>query len=45
MTDVSRGSILLVDDDDLVLRSLSMALGDAGFNVTTADNGRCRRTL
>jgi CheY-like chemotaxis protein len=40
MTDVSRGSILLVDDDDLVLRSLSMALGDAGFNVTTADNGR-----
>lgn len=40
MTDVSRGSILLVDDDDLVLRNLSMALGDAGFNVTTADNGR-----
>ncbi len=36
---MSTGSILLVDDDDLVLASLSLALEDAGFAVTTADNG------
>ena len=37
---MSTGSILLVDDDELVLASLSLALEDAGFSVTTADNGK-----
>ena len=36
MTD---GAILLIDDDDLVLESLSMTLEDAGYDVTAAGSG------
>ena len=39
MTQDSRGKILLVDDDDLVLSALSLSLEDAGFAVVTANNG------
>jgi len=31
VTQDSRGKILLVDDDDLVLSALSLSLDDAGF--------------
>ena len=37
MTD--NGAVLLVDDDDLILQSLSLTLEDAGYAVTTADGG------
>jgi hypothetical protein len=39
VTQDSRGKILLVDDDDLVLSALSLSLDDAGFAVVTASNG------
>ncbi len=38
MTDM--GAILLVDDDDLVLQSLSLTLDDSGYTVTTANGGQ-----
>lgn len=39
MTEPSRGRILLVDDDDLVLSSLTLSLEDAGYLVVTANSG------
>lgn len=39
MSQDSRGKILLVDDDELVLASLSLSLEDAGFHVVTANSG------
>lgn len=35
-----KGRVLLVDDDDLVLRSLERALARSGYEVVTASNGR-----
>ncbi len=32
--------ILLIDDDEFVRESLSIVLEDAGYEVTTADNGK-----
>ena len=34
-----RASILLVDDDPLILRSLSVVIGREGYEVTTAEGG------
>jgi YesN/AraC family two-component response regulator len=34
------GAILLIDDDDLVLQSLSLTLDDSGYTVTTANSGQ-----
>ncbi|NUP10519.1 MAG: response regulator [Polyangiaceae bacterium] len=36
----SRGNILIVDDSDTVREALRRLLSDAGFTVTTADDGR-----
>ena len=36
---MSQGSVLLVDDDDLVLQSLTFALEDEGYQVQTAASG------
>jgi two-component system response regulator ChvI len=38
--DISRGQILLVDDDPLVCNTLSDAFSDAGFSVETAGDGK-----
>ena len=38
-SDQEKGLILLVDDEDLILRSLEMAFKIAGYNVITASNG------
>lgn len=38
-TGVSKGKILVVDDDRLVLATLSYGLTQAGFDVIDADNG------
>ena len=37
---MSKGQVLLVDDDDLVLQSLSLSLEDAEFAVATATSGQ-----
>ena len=37
---MSRGAVLLVDDDTLVLQSLSLCLEDQGYTVTPATSGQ-----
>jgi CheY-like chemotaxis protein len=36
---VARGTVLVVDDEDLLRRLLSRILADAGFGVVEAENG------
>ncbi len=35
-----KGNILVVDDDPLILESLSLLLGEYGFSITTCENAR-----
>jgi two-component system response regulator MprA len=36
---VSNGAILIVDDDEDIVETLTMVLADAGYSVVTANNG------
>jgi|GEM_PF-5726984 CheY-like chemotaxis protein len=37
---MSKANLLLVDDDTLVLQSLSLSLEDEGYSVATAASGK-----